>query len=301
VSELVIRPAREDDLSAVFAVGLRAEHEQHLLETLDLNHIPSVLRHAFNTGDMRVAKRDGEIIGTATSLLRGDLRYLAGLFVVPEAQQRGVGRALLAAVMPHDGRPQACTSSGDPRALAAYTRHGMVPLWPFYVVRRPVQGMQTLAWDEVEVIEASPDDPEIVAWDGRSFGRPRPQDLAFLRRDRDGRPFWLRRAGKTIGYAFINQLYRGSDAIFYGGERTVSVGPLGVADAAQAAVATLSAMKFATQFGGEVMTEIMGPHPAFGPLLAAGFQIREIQTFMASDPAKVGDPTLYVPMSGAHG
>lgn len=301
MSEFELRPATETDLPAVFEVGQRADHEEHLLATLDLTHMPAVLRHGFNSGDMRVAVRDGKIIGFGAALSRGRLRFLAQLFVLPEAQQSGVGRAILNAIMPHDGRPLACVSTGDLRALAAYARHGMTPRWPYYVVRRASAGIEQLPWDSVEVVEADPDDSELVAWDARSFGNARPEDLAFLRRDRVGSPFWLRRAGVTLGYAFINRLFEGSDAIFYGGDRTVSVGPLGVREPADAPAATLAVTRHAARFGGEVMLEIMGPHPAFAPLLAAGFQIRELQTFMASDPSAVGDPTSYIPLSGAHG
>lgn len=296
-----LRPARESDLPDVFVVGLRAEHEEHLLETLDLTRVPAVLRHGFESGDMRVAERDGAVIGFGAALSRGELRFLAQLFVVPEAQQAGVGRAVLNAIMPHDGRPRACVSTADPRALAAYTRHGLTPRWPYYVVRRASSGLEQMPWAAVEVVEADPADPALVEWDARFYGNPRPQDLAFLVQDRAGRPYWLRKAGRTVGYTYINQLYKGSDAIFYGGDRTVSVGPLGVVNQDDVLAATLAAVRAAAGCGGEVQVEIMGPHPAFGPLLDAGFQIKELQTFMASDPAAVGDPTVYLPLSGAHG
>jgi GNAT superfamily N-acetyltransferase len=301
VSDFELRPARETDLPDVFAVGLRAEHEEHLLETLDLSHVPAVLRHGFTSGDMRVAERDGAIIGYGASLSRGELRFLAQLFVVPEAQQSGVGRAVLEAVMPHDGRPLACVSTGDPRALAAYTRHGLTPRWPYYVVRRISDGLDQLPVGAVQLVEADPHDPALIEWDARFYRHPRPQDLDFLVRDRAGRPYWLRKGGATFGYAYINLLYQGSDAIFYGGDRTVSIGPLGVLQADQVVSATLAAARQAAQLGGEVQFEIMGPHPAFGPLLDNGFRIHELQTYMASDPTAVADPTVYLPLSGAHG
>ena len=82
------------------------------------------LRHVLRTGTLLVAERDGAVIGFAGIIERGELVFLTDLFVAPETQSHGVGAALLAAVLPRDGRTLATIGSSDPRALALYIRAG---------------------------------------------------------------------------------------------------------------------------------------------------------------------------------
>ena len=87
------------------------------------------LRHLLATdpGGAWVAELDGEIAGCALGILREGLWGLSLLFVRPDVQSAGVGRALLERAHDYgrDARGRIVLSSKDPRALAAYARLGL--------------------------------------------------------------------------------------------------------------------------------------------------------------------------------
>ena len=71
-----------------------------------------------------------------SALVRGRVWYLSMFFVLPGAQGRGLGRALLERALAYGearGAEIRCTwATLDPRAQARYVMAGMAPRWPIY-------------------------------------------------------------------------------------------------------------------------------------------------------------------------
>ena len=83
-----------------------------------------------------VAIEDGRLIGQSVGFVRGELWFLADLFVLPNAQAKGVGAELLnrclGAGLERGATVRAVMSSGDPSAQVLYIRAGMVPRFPLF-------------------------------------------------------------------------------------------------------------------------------------------------------------------------
>jgi len=191
-----------------------------------------------------VATRDERIVGFAAATVRGRVWFLSMLFVVPGEQRRGVGRALLARVLPadhsadhsaaHDEMVLAtCTDSAQPVSNALYSRYGIVPRMPLIgLTGRPhgpgaieplPAGVAAVPFDRVAA--GPPDGPghrELVAavdaLDAELAGFTHPQDHRFLRAE--GRRGFLYRAGdgSILGYGYASEVGR--------------VGPVAVSDEA---------------------------------------------------------------------
>src|SRR5215510_15437970 len=84
------------------------------------------------------AVEDGRIRGMVSALVRGRLWYLSMLFVLPDDQSRGLGRALIERALAY-GQARGAEirftwATLDPRAQARYVMAGMAPRWPIYRV-----------------------------------------------------------------------------------------------------------------------------------------------------------------------
>jgi len=79
-----------------------------------------------------LAEQDGQVIGFGMSAERGELVFLAFLFVRPDAQANGLGRALLKRSMAGSTRRAVCIFSAQPVSAALYAMYGMVPRVPLY-------------------------------------------------------------------------------------------------------------------------------------------------------------------------
>ncbi|MEU8386428.1 GNAT family N-acetyltransferase [Streptosporangium sp. NPDC048865] len=135
MTESVTRAAREDDMPAVRAVATRFG----LLrgwppgrDFLDAERIFGALALA--------PAPDGRALGFGGTLRRGAVTHLGDLFVLPESQSSGVGRALLAELLAGDG-PKVTFASSDPRAMSLYIRHGLRPRCPLLYLTGPAAGL----------------------------------------------------------------------------------------------------------------------------------------------------------------
>lgn len=295
---LQVRAATEADLPIVHDIWYQ-------LDADDNPHAPppgpvlTSFRYEQARGAIVVAEQAGEALGFGASVRWDDpttgrqLTYLADLFIQRRRQSRGVGQAILAALPLREG-PTCVHASSDPRASALYIRWGMRPRWPnYWLVGGPgALRLGALPGADVELAEAAPDDPAFGAWDARSFGFPRPHDLAWLLAERDALPVWFRRGGATLGYGLLQR--RSDEAL----ERpdAWTLGPIGAQtpDAARDCVG--AAVHWSLTAGGaaQLRLGIPGPHPALAPLIEAGAHITYIETFLASEGAPIFDPTRYL-------
>ena len=282
-----LRSARPSDIAHFDRLWAEAERE----DPPPPGWTSPIFAHELAAGTVVVAEREGRIVGMATAQIRGDVAFLAELAVAADFQGRGLGRQLLSAVMPVDARERFTINSGDHRAVGLYTRVGMTPRWPVYELQ--AERFDAAALDgRVVAVETTADDPALVEWDARVGGRRRPQDLAYVVNMLAAQPLWFRRGGATVGYGFVQQ--RTPDRPKCPDQ--FAVGPLGVAGAADAGACVAAALAWAQpRAPSSVRLDVPSPHPAFAPLLTAGFRIVDMSMFCSSSPAPAADPTIYIP------
>ena len=182
------------------------------------------------------ATGEERIVGFASALVRERLWFLSMLFVSPHVQAAGVGRALLARVMPDLGAGMAmatATDSAQPISNALYSSYGIVPRIPLLnLIGRPERpdafeplpsGITAIPFESIaggppggtghrELAET------VDAIDRELLGVAHPIDHRYLRAE--SRRGWLYRGPDDgpVGYGYATEAGR--------------VGPVAVRDAA---------------------------------------------------------------------
>ncbi|WP_204041622.1 GNAT family N-acetyltransferase [Acrocarpospora phusangensis] len=222
-------------------------------------------------GRLLLASDDaGAELGFGGTLRRGSLTHLGDLFVLPERQSSGVGRALLTDLLGHD-EPRMTFASSDPRAVALYVRHGLFPWTPLLYLKGPTAGLP-----KREVRPAGADD--ITALDAEASGGARHATLAWYA----GLP------GVAIyatdgGYAALRRT-----------DDEVTVGPAGGNTPQECANAVLGALAVSPARNARIA--VPGTHPLVGILLAAGWRIADMDTLMGDDASRgLVHPDRYIP------
>lgn len=285
---VAVRPAAEGDLPEVYDVF----YEHEVGDDPDpppRGDVPSFLRHELETGEMRVAERDGRILGFASLITRGRVSYLAELFVRRSEQSAGVGKLLLRDILAADEGTRCTLSSTDPRALALYVRAGMQPRWPNVWLRADTARLDELPRGGVEVVEAQAGDPELMRWDAEVGGRYRPEEHEYWVRE-GALPVWFERSGRRIGYGYLQM--RSPSALW--SRDAITVGPVGANVPSDASDCVCAAVEHAQGLSRLLRLAVPGPHPALRSLLEAGFYITYVETFAAADVANILDPARYV-------
>jgi GNAT superfamily N-acetyltransferase len=180
--DVTIRAATEDDLSGIFDIFYQNEMRGVAIPP-PRAAIPPWLAHTLATGSLMLAERADAFLGFAGVTTRSGVAFLTDLFVRPDVQSGGIGQALLHAVLPIDALVTCTLESSDPRAQALYIRAGMLPQWPNYWLLGESSRLR-LAASDIEVVEATPDDGELLRWDREIAGRDRPQDHHFWVREK---------------------------------------------------------------------------------------------------------------------
>ena len=189
---------------------------------------PGVMRlhaHCISTDASRfqVAVRtsvrgEGRVVGFGCAVDRGPLWFLSMLFVEPGEQARGLGKALLEALLPRplDGRVLAtCTDAAQPISNGLYATLGIAPRMPmFNCVGRPDVDF---AWpalpDAVRVGHVDDhgawrESRELAEFDEGLLGFAHPQDHGFVA-DEPRHAFALRAEnGRLLGYGYAGQVGR---------------------------------------------------------------------------------------------
>src|SRR5689334_23265940 len=100
-------------------------------------------------------KDDGETIGYARSIVRGDHRELTEFFVLPDNQSAGVGRELILRAFPNDTLHRSIVATADFRALSRYLKAGVYPLLSEMYFERVPEWVPL----ETDLAIEKPDDP----------------------------------------------------------------------------------------------------------------------------------------------
>ncbi len=181
-----------------------------------------------------------QIVGFGIALQRDHVWFLSQLYVLPQEQGRGIGRALLTRILPSlpplgaqdtaaDLRPgvlATCTDSAQPVSNGMYARFGIVPRLPVFNLvgtARPSilptlpDGIDVTPFAEVERQgHGAPGSESGPAWladtiaaiDRDALGYAHPEDHAYLRAN--GRSGFLYRTsdGRPIGYGYHSEAGR---------------------------------------------------------------------------------------------
>ena len=312
---LAFRPARPDEL--VTCAGIWRTSINDYIGRLGQDEIPReinpVIRlfvHLQATDPQRFIvavapptddeQADSErIVAFASAAIRESLWYLSMLFVLPESQRDGLGRELLAHVLPSDDRMARATAtdSAQPVSNALYSKYGITPRMPMLnLTGLPVRpdafgalpsGVVPIPFDE---LAAGPPDGQghralvdaIDDLDREVLGVAHPMDHRFLRTE--SRRGWLYRGpdGTPVGYGYAGEAGR--------------VGPVAVQDDALLAP-VLGHLTSAVQPRGAFAMWIPGgADRALVAALQAGFRLDQFPVLLCWD-RPFGDFSRYLPIS----
>lgn len=241
--ELTYRPARPSEIAACAEIWRASIN--HYIVPLGQHEIPPetnpvtrLFSHLQATDPDRfvVAMTEGgsdgssgataeRVVAFVSAIVRERLWYLSMLFVLPEVQGAGVGRELLAHVLPTDGEMARATAtdSAQPISNALYATYGIAPRMPLLnlvgLPDRPgafgalPSGIVPVAFEQVA---AGPTDGQghrdlvraIDRLDRELFGVAHPEDHRYLRTE--GRHGWLYHGpdGQPVGYGYAGEAGR---------------------------------------------------------------------------------------------
>lgn len=143
-----------------------------------------------------VAEEEGEVVAFVSSWARGDAWFLASLFVAPEFQARGLGRALLERAWGDHARRQTLTDAIQPVSNGLYGRLGLIPFTPLL----SLAGEPRIDAPH----ELEPADAEVAALrdlDLASYGFDRGLDHAYWASHGSTLTLW-RRDGDPVAYSY---------------------------------------------------------------------------------------------------
>jgi GNAT superfamily N-acetyltransferase len=240
------------------------------------------------------------VVGFASALVRERLWFLSMLFVSPHVQAAGVGRALLAQVMPEPSAGMSmatATDSAQPISNALYSSYGIVPRIPLLnLIGRPERadafeplpsGITPVPFESIaggppggaghrELADA------VDAIDRELLGVAHPVDHRYLRAE--SRRGWLYRGpdGASVGYGYATEAGR--------------VGPVAVRDA-DLMVAVLGHLTSAVEPRGAFALWLPGnADRAVVAALRAGFRLDQFPVLLCWD-RPFADFSRYLPIS----
>lgn len=311
---LTYRPVRPDEIETCAGIWRTAINDYIVRLGQDqvppeMNPIIRLYQHLQSTDPERfvvatqLASGGGggaeRVVAFASAVSRERLWYLSMLFVLPELQGAGVGRQLLARVLPDgDGIARAtATDSAQPISNALYATYGIVPRMPLLnlsgLPQRPEafgalpSGVVPVAFDTVAA--GPPGGPGlrrltavVDALDRELIGAAHPMDHRYLRTE--SRHGWLYHGpdGTPLGYGYAGEAGR--------------LGPVAVRDEALLAPilghltsAVVPRGAFASWIGGAADRALVA-------MLGAGFRFDQFPVLLCWD-RPFADFSRYLPIS----
>jgi GNAT superfamily N-acetyltransferase len=234
------------------------------------------------------------VVAFVASVRRETLWFLSMLFVLPEAQASGLGRSLLARVMPESGSATlvTCTDSAQPVSNALYASLGMAPRMPLmrlvglaerggHLPALP-SGVRGVRFDELDAAATAHLDDELTALDRETAGFEHIRDHRFVRLEGRVGVLYVDGRGGAVGYGYASEAGR--------------VGPIAVRDP-----------ELLASVVGHLVSTVV-PRGAFGiwmpgdageamtALLRAGFRLDGFPCLVCWD-RPIADFSRYVPIS----
>lgn len=144
-----------------------------------------------------VAESEGRVVGYSAAWVRGDAWFLAGLFIDPAFQGRGVGRRLIELAMA--GAPRHRMTISDtiqPISNALYAKRGMLPTTPILTFR----GTASITGSAPDVTAVEPESAALARLDQAVYGFDRALDHAYWA-TQAAPTMWLR-DGEAVAYSY---------------------------------------------------------------------------------------------------
>ncbi len=307
------RPARPDELPACADVWRDSINDYtRRLNQVDVPpetasllrlyaHLQSTDPERFVVATVPAAEAGGEerVVGFAAALMRERLWFLSMLFVRPELQGSGVGRALLARVGPRDGEASfrsTATDSAQPIANALYAAQGIVPRVPLLNLIGLPQQPDAFGTLPSGIVPAAFADlvggpggdghrrlaEEVDALDREVLGVAHPLDHRWLRQE--NRSGWLYHGpdGSVVAYGYATEAGR--------------IGPVAVRDEALLAPILGHLSNAVTPRGAFALWLPGTADRAIVPALQAGFRLDQFPVLLCWD-RPFADLARYLPIS----
>jgi ribosomal protein S18 acetylase RimI-like enzyme len=157
---------------------------------------------ALSAHHFQIAEQDGQAVGFARSILRGELQQLTEIFIRPEVQSSGMGRELIRRTFSDNGTAlRSIIATTDVRAQSLYLKAGVYPRFPlFYFGRQPEKN--AVEKDLVfQPFVASPENLAVIGdLDLTIVGHRRDIDHKWLSLNRQGYLYY--RDGEVVGYGY---------------------------------------------------------------------------------------------------
>jgi GNAT superfamily N-acetyltransferase len=198
-----IRPTERADLAAQLTVFRAAIGDLYRRHSFAPPNPPDEAflaqqRHLLEHDSERcfVAEEAGRVVGYGAAFLRDETWFLASLFVLPEAQGRGIGPALLERVWtPGAARRLTLTDAIQPASNTLYSRRGLLPATPLL----SLAGRASIA----PVKDLEPEEPDAAALlrlDRAAYGFDRSPEHELWARDAE-LTLWAR-GGEPVAYSY---------------------------------------------------------------------------------------------------
>jgi GNAT superfamily N-acetyltransferase len=206
------RPIDAADLEALGEVFYEADDELSVrrgLPKTPRNPMPllRLFDHIVKGSPQRgwLAESAGRVLGFGIAAQRADMTFLSFLFVRPDAQSSGLGRALLERSMAHSEYRAVCIGAIQPIAAALYAQYGMVPRVPLFMFSgKPNTTLRALP-GAMEIGPVSIGD--VAQLDQEVTGLTRPDDHAAWEKW-DRQRLGLYESGDLVGYGYVQSVGR---------------------------------------------------------------------------------------------
>lgn len=206
------RPIDPADLEALGEVFYEADDELNVrrgLPTTPRNPMPllRLFDHIVKESPGRgwLAEQDGRVLGFGICAQRVDMTFLSFLFVRPDAQASGLGRALLERAMANSEYRAVSIGAIQPISAALYAQYGMVPRVPLFMFSgKPNTALRALP-PRMKIGPVSIED--VAQLDQAVTGLTRPGDHAAWERW-DRQRLGLYESGALVGYGYVQSVGR---------------------------------------------------------------------------------------------
>ncbi len=245
-----------------------------------------------DAGGSFVAEIGGLTVGFAMGFIRGDIWFLAQLFVQPDVHALGIGAALLKraqdAGREAGARIFAVVASSSDAAQSLYMRHGMFAAGIAYNLAGSVDALRALPPPDGNrklVVDCYGWQDRIATLDADVYGAERRADHElYLSGAYEQHAYALNRDGDLIGYGYASD--------------TGHIGPLAaVAPDEQIALLRIAGDWLAAREIGEASAYVISTnHVVIRALLEAGWKINNHTYILASEP--FGRFDRYIPSGG---
>jgi ribosomal protein S18 acetylase RimI-like enzyme len=291
---ITYRPARTEDLPRANELVVASIND--LCQRHGFGPMATLRPPAFAAFSLRddpdglwVAEETGQIAGFAFSWVRGDLWFLAQLFVSPDHQGRGIGQELVNLTLEHARKGNAgihalITFSFNPVSQALYIRHGFFPRCQIYQLSAAREALLNRVHDTplrcVPLQHTASHFEKLAAIDAQALGVSRAKHHRFLREDGATRGVLLYDGDNCAGYAYVCDGH---------------IGPLAVTQRAALGPAFTTALNLAADSGSRHTSAFL-PAPCETALRAAiehGLRITNPMVLMST--RAFGDWAQYLP------